>query len=104
MRLTILSFAAAAVLLACNVGHAEGPEGQPGYAAQNPAARSARPQPAFMRRIGPGSYNKQAAIGAYGKSVYPKYTWGFHSRDLQNIGVPHGDIGTLGSGLQRDPW
>jgi hypothetical protein len=57
-----------------------------------------------MRRIGPGSYNKQAAIGAYGRAVYPKYTWGFHSRDLQNIGVPHGDIGTLGSGLQRDPW
>jgi hypothetical protein len=48
--------------------------------------------------------NKQAAIGAYGRAVYPKYTWGFHARELQNVGVPHGDIGILGSGLQRDPW
>jgi len=48
--------------------------------------------------------SKQAAIGAYGRAVYPKYYRSFHSRDLQNIGVPHGDIGILGSGLQRDPW
>jgi len=52
----------------------------------------------------PGAYNKQAAIGAYGRAVYPKYTWGFHNRELQNVGVPHGDIGILGSGIQRDPW
>ena len=51
-----------------------------------------------------GAYNKQAAIGAYGRAVYPKYTWGFHARELQNVGVPHGDIGSLGSGIQRDPW
>ena len=104
MRLVILSFAAASVLLIGNVGQAEGPEGQPGYAAQNPAARSAKAQPAFMRRFGPGSYNKQAAIGAYGRAVYPQYNWGFHAREQQNIGVPHGDIGILGSGLSRDPW
>jgi hypothetical protein len=48
--------------------------------------------------------NKQAAIGAYGKAAYPRYYWGFHAREFQNIGVPHGDIGILGSGLQRDPW
>lgn len=51
-----------------------------------------------------GVPNKQAIIGAYGKAVYPKYYWGFHARDFQNIGVPHGDIGMGGSGLQRDPW
>ena len=50
-----------------------------------------------------GVPNKQAAIGAYGKAVYPKYYWGFHARDFQNIGVPHGDVGMGGSGLQRDP-
>jgi hypothetical protein len=54
------------------------------------------------RRI--GAYNKQAAIGAYGRAVYPKYYWGFHAREFQNVGVPHGDIGILGSGLSRDPW
>jgi hypothetical protein len=51
-----------------------------------------------------GAYNKQAAIGAYGRAVYPKYYWGFHAREFQNVGVPHGDIGILGSGLSRDPW
>ena len=54
------------------------------------------------RRV--GATNKQAAIGAYGRATYPKYYWGFHARELQNVGVPHGDIGTLGSGLSRDPW
>ena len=49
-------------------------------------------------------YSKQAQIGAYGRAVYPKYYWGFHARELQNVGVPHGDIGVLGSGLSRDPW
>jgi hypothetical protein len=51
-----------------------------------------------------GAYNKQAAIGAYGRAVYPKYYWTFHAREFQNVGVPHGDIGMLGSGLSRDPW
>jgi hypothetical protein len=54
------------------------------------------------RRV--GAYNKQAAIGAYGKATYPKYYWGLHAREMQNVGVPHGDIGILGSGLSRDPW
>jgi hypothetical protein len=63
------------------------------------------------RRMGPhnrqavaGTYNKQAALGAYGKVVYPKYYWGFHSRTLQNIGVPQGDIGLRGSDLSMGPW
>jgi len=50
------------------------------------------------------AFNRQAAIAAYGKAVYPRYNFGFHTRELQNIGVPHGDIGILGSGLSRDPW
>jgi hypothetical protein len=48
--------------------------------------------------------SKQAIIGAYGRAVYPKYYYGFHSRDFQNIGMPHGDIGILGSGMTRNPW
>jgi hypothetical protein len=92
MRFTLLSFAAVSSLLIASIAQAADPP-PPG-----------KPHSAPVRRFGPGSFNKQAAIGAYGRAVYPKYTWGFHSRDLQNIGVPHGDIGTLGSGLQRDPW
>ncbi len=68
------------------------------------AAEAARP-----RRFGPGAHvpgtpNKQAELGAYGKAVYPKYIGGFHARELQNIGVPNGDIGVLGNGIQRNPW
>lgn len=51
-----------------------------------------------------GAYNKQAAIGAYGRAVYPKYYWGLHSREFQNIGVPHGDIGIRGNDLSLGPW
>jgi hypothetical protein len=70
------------------------------------AALAARP-----RRFGPNANhvpgvtpNKQMEVGAYGKAVYPKYIGGFHARELQNIGVPNGDIGILGNGIQRNPW
>ncbi|HMC12173.1 MAG TPA: hypothetical protein VK850_14725 [Candidatus Binatia bacterium] len=49
-------------------------------------------------------YNKQAAVAAYGRAVYPKYYWGLHSREFQNIGVPHGDIGIRGNDLSLGPW
>lgn len=35
---------------------------------------------------------------------YPKYTGGFHSRELQNIGVPTGDTGLRGNGFSMYPW
>ena len=49
-------------------------------------------------------YSKHAQIAAYGRAVYPKYYWGLHAREFQNAGIPHGDIGILGSGLTRNPW
>jgi hypothetical protein len=53
----------------------------------------------------PGAPNKQAAIGAYGKAVYPKYRSDFHIREFENLGLPHGDIGTSqGNGITRLPW
>jgi hypothetical protein len=79
MRLLLSILAASLVLAAANSAEAIGP-----------------------RRF--GAYNKQAAVGAYGRAMYPKYYWGFHAREFQNVGVPHGDIGILGSGLSRDPW
>ena len=52
-----------------------------------------------------GAYNKQAAIGAYGRAVYPKYYWGLHSREFYNVAVPHGDIGLRGgNGFTWNPW
>ena len=35
---------------------------------------------------------------------YPKYYGGFHSRALQNLGVPTGDIGLRGNGFMMNPW
>lgn len=40
----------------------------------------------------------------YSKQVYPKYYYGFHSRQMQNIGVPTGDIGLRGNGIMYNPW
>ena len=51
-----------------------------------------------------GLPNKQAAIGTYGRAVYPKYYWGLHAREFQNIGTPPGDKGIRGDGIQWQPW
>ena len=51
-----------------------------------------------------GLPNKQAAMGAYGRAVYPKYYWGLHAREFQNIGTPPGDRGIRGDGIQWQPW
>jgi hypothetical protein len=62
---------------------------------------------AGRRRVGKENQpvvNKQAEIGAYGRAVYPKYYWGLHAREFQNIGTPHGDIGIRGDGIQMQPW
>jgi len=73
------------------------------------AAFAAEPQP-HPRWAGPfgrapvAPSSKHAAIGAYGRAMYPKYYFGLHAREFQNAGLPHGDIGILGSGLTRNPW
>ena len=38
------------------------------------------------------------------RAIYPQYQGGFHSRALQNIGVPTGDIGIRGNGFMMNPW
>ena len=38
------------------------------------------------------------------RAVYPKYYGGFHARQLQNIGIPTGDIGIRGNGIYANPW
>jgi hypothetical protein len=40
----------------------------------------------------------------YARELYPKYQAGFHSRSLQNIGVPTGDVGIRGNGIYMNPW
>jgi hypothetical protein len=65
-------------------------------------APSLAAHPAPRRKVSP--INKQAVIGAYGRAAYPRYYWGIPAREYQNAGLPHGDIGILGSGIQREPW
>jgi hypothetical protein len=48
--------------------------------------------------------NKYYANSAKARKVYPQYYWGFHSRHLQNVGVPNGDIGRGGNGFTVNPW
>ncbi len=38
------------------------------------------------------------------REVYPKYYGGIHARQLQNIGIPTGDIGIRGNGITATPW
>jgi len=64
--------------------------------------RSAQAGSPFRARL--GAYNKQAAVAAYGKAVYPRYRAGFHIREFENVGIPHGDVGIVGNGAMRLPW
>jgi hypothetical protein len=49
-----------------------------------------------------GAIHHSAAVDP--RAIYPKYQGGFHSRALQNIGVPTGDIGIRGNGFMLNPW
>ena len=35
---------------------------------------------------------------------YPQFTGGFHAREMQNLGVPAGDVGLRGNGFSMLPW
>jgi len=39
-----------------------------------------------------------------GNTMYPKYNFGLHTRQLENIGVPTGDIGIRGNGYMMNAW
>jgi hypothetical protein len=53
------------------------------------------------RGRGPNRYYQRSA---YAQAVYPKYQAGFHSRSLQNVGIPSGDIGLRGNSIFLTPW
>lgn len=40
----------------------------------------------------------------YYRDRNPQYYGGFHSRQLQNVGIPTGDIGIRGNGVFWTPW
>lgn len=62
------------------------------------------PQQGYVQPHGYPSYYDQKM---YMWSMYPKYQAGFHSRALQNIGIPPGDIGPRGNPYHYgygSPW
>lgn len=71
----------------------------------NTATAAGRRRVGFPNQQAPAAaFNKQAAIGAYGRAVYPKYYWGIPAREYQNAGTPHGDQGIRGNTFQWQPW
>lgn len=55
----------------------------------------------WRRSYGP---NKNSQRAAYAAAVYPRYYGGFHARQMQNIGMPPGDIGLRGNSAFLNPW
>ena len=55
--------------------------------------RKAQQQQGAVQQQAYNRYQQQM----YWRSWYPKYQAGFHSRALDNIGVPTGDVGMRGS-------
>lgn len=76
--------------------------------ARGPAARARRDrslQRAELERresvpLGP----TRPSAARYDAGRYPKFQGGFHSRELQNLGVPTGDTGLRGNGFSMYPW
>ena len=52
---------------------------------------------------GPGT-RTSARPWIYYRGAYPRYFGGFHARELQNLGVPPGDVGLRGNGWTWSPW
>ncbi len=43
--------------------------------------------------------------GQWARELYPQYYGGIHARQMQNIGIPNGDIGLRGNGgVTPYPW
>ena len=41
---------------------------------------------------------------AYANDMYPKWNGAIHAREIQNLGVPSGDIGLRGNGITYGAW
>ncbi len=76
--------------------------------------RWARPRPAhpayqapvrpWQHSVVPSGRGSKAPADLYYRSLHPKYQTGFHARDMQNLGVPTGDVGLRGNGFSWTPW
>ena len=67
--------------------------------AVQPAEAIGRRPPAPTRSV-PNRYYQNAANA---KAIYPRYYGSTHARQIQNIGIPPGDIGLRGNGVMLTP-
>ena len=69
-----------------------------------PATRAlaiGRRQPQPQQPPRPNRYYQNAANA---QAIYPRYYGQVHARNIQNIGVPPGDVGLRGNGFMLNPW
>lgn len=104
------------LLLALSVNpaaaHAAGKRNRAARVERNAAARSLDGRSLEGRSVDARSLDAQVRSPVTGQPLprdpyagrYPKFYGGFHSRELQNIGVPSGDIGLRGNGFSMFPW
>jgi hypothetical protein len=97
VRSAVVFLAACLFLLAA--GHDAQAAGR--WRAAREARRAAQQQ--FQEQQLPAAVIRRPPISDP-REIYPQYQGGFHSRALQNIGVPTGDIGIRGNGFMMNPW
>ena len=68
--------------------------------AAQPAYSIGRRPPVPNRSV-PNRYYQNAANA---KAIYPRYYGSTHARQIENIGIPPGDIGLRGNGVMLNPW
>jgi len=68
--------------------------------APQPVKAIGRRPPAPNRSV-PNRYYQNAANA---KAIYPRYYGSTHARQIQNIGIPPGDIGLRGNGVMPTAW
>jgi hypothetical protein len=107
---TITSLAVSTFVLSITVPVSSEASGRWGRRFARPAApmvERAPPAPPVLPRsplFAPISPELRHDPARYYQSVHPKYQSGFHARDMQNLGIPTGDIGLRGNGIFWTPW
>ena len=80
---------------------------QGSLAAHHPLGCRFRPRPSVSARLHlHRSYRPHRRCDPYKvyADLYPKYYGGFHARHFQSYGVPPGDVGLRGNGIQWFAW
>ena len=106
--LSLAALAIACVALSCDPSDAIAGGRRPRLAASSGEDLRLGPSGPLGARVSPQFNDARPVVrpapGAAYSGRYPKFQGGFHSRELQNIGVPSGDVGLRGNGFSAFPW